>query len=382
MAGVKLPYLVRDRDRHGNVRMYVRRPGQPKIRIGVPESSAEFVEAYAAALRGERWAVAPVRKRAAAKPSKALPGSFRALCEAYYGSAEFKRLTDRTRYVRRRHFEAVFDEPLKPGSELRFADCPLRSLRAAHIRVLRDRRADKPEAANDRLKALRTVLAYAVATGQLDANPARDVPRIKTASAGFRTWTRDEIAAFEVRHPVGSKARLAFALLLYTGQRRSDVVTLGPAMVRDEVLHFTQAKNAGRKPVAMALPIAPALRTILDASPCGRRTFLETELGKPFAVAGFGNWFRDRCNEAGLTGVSAHGLRKALQAIGAELGLTDRELMAIAGHATAKETTRYTAAAERAKLAKAGMEKLVAGRFGTESVPPKKSPTKPPKKPS
>jgi hypothetical protein len=25
-------------------------------------------------------------------------------------------------------------------------------------------------------------------------------------------------------------------------------------------------------------------------------TFLETEYGKPFTAAGFGNWFRDRCD--------------------------------------------------------------------------------------
>ena len=40
-------------------------------------------------------------------------------------------------------------------------------------------------------------------------------------------WTDAEIAEYEARHPIGSKARLALALLLYTGQRRSDVVTMG-----------------------------------------------------------------------------------------------------------------------------------------------------------
>lgn len=29
-------------------------------------------------------------------------------------------------------------------------------------------------------------------------------------------------------------------------------------------------------------------------------TFLVTEYGEPFAPAGFGNWFGDRCDEAGL----------------------------------------------------------------------------------
>jgi hypothetical protein len=39
-------------------------------------------------------------------------------------------------------------------------------------------------------------------------------------------------------------------------------------------------------------------------------TFLVTTDGKLFSAAGFGNWFRDCCNEAGLRGLSEHGLRK------------------------------------------------------------------------
>jgi hypothetical protein len=40
------------------------------------------------------------------------------------------------------------------------------------------------------------------------------------------------------------------------------------------------------------------LRAIIDATPSGHLTFLITELGKPFAVAGFGNWFREQCDTA------------------------------------------------------------------------------------
>lgn len=43
-----------------------------------------------------------------------------------------------------------------------------------------------------------------------------------------------------------------------------------------------------------------------------------TTHGKPFTAAGFGNWFRDRCNEAELTHCSAHGVRKAAAARAAE----------------------------------------------------------------
>ena len=118
-----------------------------------------------------------------------------------------------------------------------------------------------------------------------------------------------------------------------------------------------------------ATAAACELRDIIDRSPCGDLTFLVTQFGKPFSVAGFGNWFRDRCNEAGLKGIAAHGVRKALLTMGAEDSLTDRELMAIAGHSTSKETTRYTQKAERAVMARSGMEKFGKGPLGNKSVP-------------
>ena len=43
----------------------------------------------------------------------------------------------------------------------------------------------------------------------------------------------------------------------------------------------------------------------------GALNFLCTAQGQPLTAAGFGNWFRDACNAAGLNNCSAHGLRKA-----------------------------------------------------------------------
>jgi integrase len=137
------------------------------------------------------------------------------------------------------------------------------------------------------------------------------------------------------------------------------------------VIHFQVEKNNRRMHKELAIPILPVLDDVLKASKLGEKTYLETEYGKPFTAAGFGNWFRDRCDEAGLQGLSAHGLRKALQVIGSENDLTDRELMAIAGHESAKETSRYTGKRDRAKLAASGMKKLGEGRFRNESFAPK-----------
>ena len=51
------------------------------------------------------------------------------------------------------------------------------------------------------------------------------------------------------------------------------------------------------------------------------RTFLVTDQGMAFTPAGFGNRFRDRCNEAGIpVGYSAHGIRKYAATLRANLG--------------------------------------------------------------
>jgi integrase/recombinase XerD len=115
------------------------------------------------------------------------------------------------------------------------------------------------------------------------------------------------------------------------------------------------------------IPIHPTLRTIIDATPSGHLTFLITEFGKPFAIAGFGNWCREQCDVANLRHCSFHGLRKAASVRLAEAGCTPHEIAAITGPASLKEIVRYTQTADRKRLAAAAMEKV---KTGTSSVKP------------
>jgi integrase len=169
---------------------------------------------------------------------------------------------------------------------------------------------------------------------------------------GFHTWTDDEIAQFEAHHPIGSKPRLALALLLYTAQRRSDVVRMGRQHIRDGVLTVKQQKTG----VALAIPVAPELRTTLDATPSEHLTFLVTATGKPYGGNAFSEQFRNWCDAAGLpTHCKPHGLRKAACRRLAEHGCSANEIMAISGHTTMKEVVRYTVAADQARLARNAM---------------------------
>jgi integrase len=172
---------------------------------------------------------------------------------------------------------------------------------------------------------------------------------------------------------MGTRARLALALLLYTGQRRSDVVRLGRQHIRDGRLVFTQEKNKTRNPVRLEIPILPDLQRIIDAGPIGDLTFLVTEFNGPFTAAGFGNKMRDWCNQAGLPHCSAHGLRKAAAACLAETGATEHEIMAVTGHRTLKEVDRYTRTARQKVLADSAMRKLATAHIKNEIDPPQRS---------
>ena len=113
--------------------------------------------------------------------------------------------------------------------------------------------------------------------------------------------------------------------------------------------------------------VHPELRRIIDLTPSGHLTFLVTEFGKPFAVAGFGNWFREQCDMANLHHCTFHGLRKVASVRLAHAGCTPHEIAAITGHASLKEIERYTKTVERKRLAQSAMEKV---KTGTSIVKP------------
>jgi integrase len=257
--------------------------------------------------------------------------------------------------------EGCLREPRKPGSHDIMAACPIGILSAAHMLMLRDRRADRPGAANNRLKYLSAMFGWAVSRNLMKTNPARDARPFRYPSDGFHSWTLAEVRQFEARHPIGTKARLALALLLFTGARRGDVVLFGRQHIKDGWLSFVPNKTRYKRARKSEKPILPELARIIAKSPCSDLTLLVTEYGKPFTAAGFGGWFRKRCDEAGLPHCSAHGLRKAGATIAAENGATDRQLMALFDWETASQATTYTAAADRKRLAAEAAKLLEVG---------------------
>ena len=184
------------------------------------------MEAYEQAVAGQP---APIDTGA----RRTRPGSMRALAVSYFQSVDYRFMGLRTqrvyrglneRFARRQTRTAISSE--QTG----------RVIGREHVVRLIATKANKPEAANQFRKVLRAMMKHAVEIGLRADDPTRDVRSIRVKSEGFHSWSDAEIAQFEKRHPIGSRARLAFALLLYTGQRRSDIVRLGRQHVRATVL--------------------------------------------------------------------------------------------------------------------------------------------------
>lgn len=291
---ISLPYLSSETDRHGNPRLYVRRHGR-RIRIIEKPGTPDFAKAYADALeRLSALAASPVTPT---PPRQPFPrGTLGWLGVQYFASEEFKALDAKSQSTRRKIFEACFDEPYRDDDPKPMGFCPLTSLTAHGVKRLRDLKKGLPGAANNRRKYLSSMFGWAVEESPplMKTNPARDVRRIKYATEGFPTWTPDEVRQFQERHPIGTKARLALALLLFTGTRRGDVVTLGRQHVRDGWLRFIPGKTKRQRKVVSEKPLLPVLASIIAASPTGDLTFLVTDYGRPFTAAGFGAWFRKR----------------------------------------------------------------------------------------
>lgn len=275
-----------------------------------------------------------------------------AVIAGYYRDQSFLALAESTRGMRRRILEKVRDVA---GAK------PVRDLQKGHL-VSTFLSQLPPFERNNWLKTLRGLMKFALESGVIESDPTAGITKSKAAAGTIHTWDESEIAKFEARHGVGSTPRLALTLLLYTAQRRSDVVHMGPQHVKDGVLYVRQKKTKMEKEDrSLAIPVHPELRRIIDATPAGNLAFLVTQAGVPFTEKGFGTRFGEWCEQAGLPDrCSAHGLRKAGLVALAGAGCTEVELRAISGHNNLAELKPYLEKVEQKRAAASGMDKLIA----------------------
>ncbi|MBZ0163172.1 MAG: tyrosine-type recombinase/integrase [Notoacmeibacter sp.] len=319
------PYVLRECDRHGRVRLYFRRGKGKRIALPDPRDREAFDRAYASALAD----VAPA-------PRNAASGTLEWLILRYKESGKFAALRPSTRRMR----DNILKRVIARSGHVPFVD-----VRRRHVVEAMD--SLKPHAANNFRKVMSQVFSWAVSIELVDTNPVAGVPAIRIKSDGFHTWTVAEVEQFRRRWPLGTRARLAMDLLLYTGLRRADVIVVGLQHISDGELSIRTQKTGMR----VHLTIYDDLQASIDACRGGNLTLLTTTRNTTFSSpASFGNWFRKACIAANVPG-RAHGLRKAGATIAADRGATVHMLMAMYGWTRAAQAEVYTRAADRRRLA-------------------------------
>lgn len=351
MTEIKLRRLTIDRS-EGVTRYYVRAPGKSKVRIQGEPGSPEFMAAYHAAVAGEKIAVIE-RPKLTQFAARTLG---RAVMD-YYTSAKYHGLGKSRKQSRLLILNKITDSA---GHVL------IKDINKRVIQQGMDRRAATPSAANEYLKSMRAVFDFLLSIDDVKENPAKAVSYIAIKTAGFHTWTLDEVAQFLEVHKAGSQAALALSLLVFTGQRRGDVIGMGPQHVKDGSILLRQRKTGAVRDI----PILPPLQAVIDQSKIGNLNFIVTAFGKPFSDAGFGNRFRVWCDEANLKHCTAHGLRKAGATIAANLGASDEELMALFGWENRRQVGTYTRAADQKALANKAATRIASALSMNKIVPP------------
>lgn len=344
MPRPRYPHVNRHVNRHGKVYWFFRAGHGQRIRLPGDYGSAEWLEAYKAALAGALQAKPPA--------VRASRGTLRWLVEHWKRSSDWGQTSPATRRQRDNILSHVL---------ARSGDCDMEAIDEAAIRAGREKRKETPAAANNFLKTMRALFRWAVEEKLLDTDPARGVRFLKVKTEGFKPWTLEDVAAYRRRWPLGTRERLALEILVNTGLRRSDVVRVGRQHVRDEIIHLRAEKTK----VELYIPILPCLAEAIAAGPVGEMSLLSSQYGRPMTKESFGNLFRVWCDSAGIR-QSAHGIRKLAATIVAENGGSENELQALFGWTTNTMSAVYVREANKKRMALQAAFKMLEELEGRE----------------
>ena len=364
LKATKLKYLKIDFNRHGNLRVMVRRDDK-YITLKSDPRTPEFFMEYGRAL-GELSSVAPIQ-------FDNEKDTLAWLIEEYLKSPRYLTLAELTKSKRKNILRHVAQE---------FGDLNIHQMNCYDIEKIRavNLREGKPHAAEHRRKDLMQVFKEGRSAGHTMNDPfigvesAKDNPALRGQAhvgpdgktySGYWTWTEEQVAEFFEYWPLGTTPHVCMSLLFYLGIRIGDAQQLGPRNVEEDRMIWTTQKRVGpnRQGVNMNLPILPELQVALDAAKESKIISLDhfvlTQYGKPFSRKSLAMRFSHWADQAGLPKIcSAHGVRKALATILANQEATTEELKATFGWSTSKQADVYTAQANKTKLGTSGLERI------------------------
>lgn len=360
---VNMPGLLCERLPSGATRWRVRVAKDKARRITLPvgPDHPDFAEIYHAARRG---IVTPTPQTAA---DRTIRHSVAWLVEIYLAHLDAMvkagKASPLTLKQRRHFFARLVAHKAVSGRAAGEAFGGLHmAIPQPEIVAFRDAYAATSGAADNMVKAIRSMYAWACERQIVAVNPAIGIGKIHRGQGGAKPWTVADLRRYRETHPAGTQAHMTLTLLMFTACRIGDAIILGRGHESPQggVTWLSwQPGKRGAKPVS--IPMLPPLSAATRAQAVVGKTYLLNAYGQPWAsTEALRNRFRDWCEEAGLSGLSPHGIRKAAGNLLAEAGATQHQIMAIHGHAEAKTSEIYTKGAERARLARDAMA-LLAG---------------------
>ncbi len=346
---VNYPGLLKEPLPSGKTRYRVRVEGEKhrRISLSLTPDHPDFTEHYYAARRGVRLKdVEPLE--AEVKHSFAwLTHQFESHMKKMVAAGQLSSLT----LKQRTHSLKVARHRFGSKSMM---------MRRINVINMRDRLSAKPGAADNIVKALKAMYAWAIERGLLSENPAAGVAKINPGGEEAIPWTVKNLRQFTKTHQPGTMAHRYITLLAFSACRIGDAIWLGSENIFEEEdeefplwLNWQPTK---RNSVPVSLPLLQPLAEAIDGIV---GPFIVTPSGHPYSSTdSLSNRMRKWCKEAGLEGYSSHGVRKAAGSILSESGASQYEIMAIHGHTSARTSEIYTRGAQRRNLAKSGLLKL------------------------
>ena len=268
--------------------------------------------------------------------------------------------------------------PVAEGHSALWGDTLVSEMKARHLEALQKRLAATPSKPWHLKTMLRKIFKVARREEWVAGDPTElvewDRGGNKGGYFGHQPWTVEARAKFEARHPIGSQARTAYALALYSGCRRGDVAALTweqLVTVKDadgnEVEAFVFAQQKVVQSDQDMTQVRPLFDELAEAlAPLDRSAggaVLKTAYGQAFSGKSLTGKMAEWTRQAGIEpGYGLHGLRKNNAAVLGESGATFQEQKDLLGHTTTQQVALYAKSVDKKKTTIAGVKKL-AGKF-------------------
>ena len=328
-SGAKV-FLAQGRGPGGSRRVTVGRHGA----VPVDEARRQAALVLARIGSGERPDPAPDAK---AKAGGGL--TFAELAERYLR----EHVAARCKPATARGYRKAIGRHLLPA----LGEVPIAALAREHVAEIHYRLRATPAAANEAVSVLSRMLNRAEAWDLLPAgaNPCRFVARYRTRRPE-RFLTVEEfrrlggaLDALEAEGRVPAHPAAAFRLLMLTGCRSSEVLTLGweDVNLRARELRLRDSKTGPR-----VIPLSPSAVTVLEEVP--------RVPGSPWVIPGrkpgthlnhLGYYWRQVRRRAGVDDVRVHDLRHSFASRALALGESLSMIGKLLGHSKIQTTARY-----------------------------------------